>query len=210
MMTVDDAVQIGMALAAFGGLVIAALGLRTWKQQLRGTAEYDLARRLLRAALQVRDEIARLRNRWAVVIAQSEADNASSTAEESKRKGWSPEFERAAYDRAWRSLAAARSNLAVELTEAEVLWGTNARELIEPLDDCIAELSRAVRLHLSESAPWYRMESEDVIRAREAILYDESIDGSDGFAKRIDTAVAKIDSALRPHLRSRRSRFRTK
>jgi len=39
-----------VTLAAAGGLIVALLGLRTWKRQLKGKTEWDLARRYLRGS----------------------------------------------------------------------------------------------------------------------------------------------------------------
>jgi hypothetical protein len=58
--------------------VVALLGLRTWKKQLKGRTDYELARRLLKSAYAVRDalqivrhlEFTRFRGRlttWAVM-----------------------------------------------------------------------------------------------------------------------------------------------
>ena len=43
----------GIAALAAAGVAVA--GLNTWRKQLRAKEEYDLARRVLRAALRVRD-----------------------------------------------------------------------------------------------------------------------------------------------------------
>lgn len=43
------------AVSAIAVAVIAGIGLRTWTKQLKGTAEYELAKRLLQAVYKVRD-----------------------------------------------------------------------------------------------------------------------------------------------------------
>src|ERR1019366_3183206 len=117
--------------------------------------------------------------------------------------GGSAEFESDLYDTRWRLVSAERSSLAVELTEAEVLWGTTA-DLAAPLDQCMNDLRRAIRAHLREvsNAPG-QLESEDVIQARERTLYDQSSDGTDEFSRRVASAVTQIDRAVTPFLRSR-------
>lgn len=50
------------AIAAAGGIGIAFAGLRTWRDQLTGQNEYEVARRLLRVALATRDRIAFVRH----------------------------------------------------------------------------------------------------------------------------------------------------
>ena len=51
-----------VASAAITGVVVALVGLRTWRHQLKGKTEYELARRLLRAAYTVRGEFQRVRS----------------------------------------------------------------------------------------------------------------------------------------------------
>lgn len=40
-------------MAMFGGLVLACVGLNTWRRQLRGTTEYQLALKVLRAVFAI-------------------------------------------------------------------------------------------------------------------------------------------------------------
>ena len=50
------------ALAAVGAVVIGGLGLSTWRRQLKGHAEYELARRVLRALYTARDNLFHVRS----------------------------------------------------------------------------------------------------------------------------------------------------
>ena len=43
-------------------IVIAIMGLQTWKRQLKGNTEYELARRFLSAVYKIRDAISYIRN----------------------------------------------------------------------------------------------------------------------------------------------------
>jgi hypothetical protein len=67
---VKDVATAGAAIVA---AVVAVLGLRAWRRQLRGQTQYELARRLLRAVYRVRDEIQGVRN---PVIMASEFETA--------------------------------------------------------------------------------------------------------------------------------------
>src|SRR6266853_4932187 len=65
-MTVLDSLtairEVVVTLAAAVGAVVAAIGLSTWRRQLRGGHSFELARRLLRSANRVRGAISQLRN----------------------------------------------------------------------------------------------------------------------------------------------------
>ena len=49
-------------LAAVAGVIVASIGLGTWRAQLKGRTEYDLARRLLEATFDVRNMIREARS----------------------------------------------------------------------------------------------------------------------------------------------------
>jgi hypothetical protein len=50
------------AIAAVGAASIGLLGLATWRKQLKGRTEYELARRLLVAVYRIRNAVSYLRN----------------------------------------------------------------------------------------------------------------------------------------------------
>ena len=52
------------AFAAFVAVVIAGIGLYTWKMQLKGTAKYDIARKLSKSIYNVKYAIEALRSRY--------------------------------------------------------------------------------------------------------------------------------------------------
>ena len=54
--------DIVTGLAAVVAAVIAIMGLRTWKKQLKGKTEYELSQRFLRATYKVRDAFSWVRN----------------------------------------------------------------------------------------------------------------------------------------------------
>src|SRR3989304_91489 len=54
----DIVTLISLAVAA----LVAIKGLQTWRRQLKGTADYDLAKRLLKAAYRLRDALQAVRN----------------------------------------------------------------------------------------------------------------------------------------------------
>ena len=56
---VKDIITIASLTAA---AIIAGMGLYTWKNQLIGTAEYELAKRILKATYRLRDTLENVRN----------------------------------------------------------------------------------------------------------------------------------------------------
>ena len=61
------------AFAAFVAVVIAGIGLYTWKMQLKGTAKYDIARNLLKSIYNVKYAIEALRSRYISATIEEES-----------------------------------------------------------------------------------------------------------------------------------------
>ena len=108
-----------LALAAGAGALIAWMGLHTWRQHLKGKTEYDLARRVLRAAYNVR---------YATLTARHRLRKMSD--DESKSK--------LATD-ALKQVFGAISELRAETTEAEVVWGHDIGNKETKVEDRVAE-----------------------------------------------------------------------
>ena len=181
--------------AAVTGATVAVLGLRTWKRQLRGNAEYDVARRLLRAAYKIRDAISSVRQPFMSMGEVSAA--VRETAQEPRG------YNRAVFEVRWKEVLEAGNELRVAELEGEVLWGNPLKTALAPLEERITELSRA----LSE---FLRYDSKDdldgVQRAIKdkhgEVVYDRgSPDRPDTFTEAINGSVDQLEIFLRPKLK---------
>jgi hypothetical protein len=179
------------SLVAVGALVVAIVGLNTWRAQLRGTAEYELARRVLRAVLNVRDKISEVRNPL-VSASETESDQEGppiGTLDETLRAG-----QRRAYERRWNNLVKARSALRLELLEAEVLWGAAIRTPERQLNECIGELFAAMHLLVNPRPT-------GLPDRYFAVVYEgTTTDGHDEFGDKVMSAVESFERILRPHI----------
>lgn len=117
---ISDITNITTALAAIAAVVIGFLGLRTWRHELHGRADFDLARRVMRCVYEIRYEIRRIRDIFA------------------------PEPIASQYER----LNAKASELDVALLEAEVLWGPKLQPSKQSLKECLSKLRIAIRHHI--------------------------------------------------------------
>jgi hypothetical protein len=184
------------AVAVLGGAGIALAGLNTWKKQLRGQTDYDLARRLMKAVYKVRNEIQEVRSPW---IMGSETEKAVKTMglegfdkdNEQKQMG-------AVYELRYQRVAACWVELETAVLEAEATWGSEWTGVIKDLEACVRELRSAFRLFVLEyerpgSSPEKQKEISDIINSRR----DKS---KDKFAQEIDAAVRKFEDVARPHL----------
>jgi hypothetical protein len=192
------------AMAAATGATVAVLGLRAWRTQLKGKSDYERAKRYLRAIYKVRDAIRSVRSIFMdtgeIVQALKEA------GVEVSGKLDNAQYSRSVYASRWNHLNAARSELQVEALEAEVVWGSPARDLLRPLNKAIGELYGAIQSHLrTMEKPDRRGWSEDdQERARkiDETVFEQSTDPTeDAFTAKIGASIEAVEQFLRPHLK---------
>jgi predicted DNA-binding WGR domain protein len=131
------------------GVYLAWRGLRTWRRQLVGQAEYDLARRWLRAAYRLKEAIRKFRSSL-----QTDAEMSSAVERFKNKRGivdsmTSPSpVAVAVYDLRWDRLSEEFNAFEAESLEAEVTWGKPAQDLRNSFQDLARELWRNMMIHL--------------------------------------------------------------
>ena len=193
--------DVAVGLAALVAAYVAWRGLKTWKEQLSGTTEYELARRVLRALYAHRDAISGVRHPFMSVEEMTVHDDAGEMSREQVRhRGLAK-----AYQARWDRVVAARSELAAELLEAEVLWGVELGSRFRAIDALERELFVAVGMYVSAHDPaMSEMRREALERraaARRDVMFGNFDDGPDPYLSEYEAAVRGIEDYLRPHLR---------
>ena len=173
------------AIAAY----IAIKGYNTWKEQLRGRSEHELARRVLVAVYRVRDALQPI-----LFIAEIEDEGAMALTPldySDLKKSLEDKFEK---------LHEMETQLSVELLEAEAMWGDELayksriqqlKGLGEQLDSVVYGFRRIPPEHLKEK-----------LKNRN---FDYSFDYRK-FSTNLETNVRQIEDVLRPKLRLIKSR----
>jgi hypothetical protein len=192
------------ALTGIAGVTIAGFGLRTWRRQLYGTAEYERSRRLYRAVLEVRDQLEAVRSPFVSVGETTTAFREAGVEPEGEDVSKAKRTNELVYERRWQGVVKAMSELRLELLEAEVLWGEKVREPERTLRSCMAELYTAVHFHVQDRAPSGLREKHHDLLYRQG-----SLDEPDEFSKRIAAAVAGFETLVRPHLTTRLARLKS-
>jgi hypothetical protein len=196
--------DIATTLAALSAGVVAVLGLRAWKKQLKGKTEYELARRFLRAAFNVRDAIKFVRNPFQTSGEIVHSLKESGLDIDPNSSEFRAKSEKAIYGLRWKKLSEAMSGLEIELLEAEVSWGSEIINRVKPLRECIGKLGAKLWLHTYELEHPSRSETEARSKEREevvSVIYWMSEDPKkDPFAVEVNAAIDEIADFLRPHL----------
>ncbi len=118
-----------------GAIVIGALGLFTWRRQLRGTSEYELAKKAILKTYEVQQAIQSVRNPM-IYLSKEEIEAGRRLEEEQRIYN-----ERMAhlYDK-WAELQTIR-------LEAKVIWHDGAHKVFDELHQRIGNMRAAIWLH---------------------------------------------------------------
>jgi hypothetical protein len=194
-----DLVSIAAGVTA---IVVAVKGLATWKRQLRGNADFDLAKRALHAVFGFRDAIRACRSPF---MSGAEMEDALE-AEDSGRpervfasdKARHDAGQLTAYQRRWRRVADAQSKVHDLSLEAEALWGPQIPQMLVELAKSSAELHWAIEQYVSRRE--IRLESDEYARIRKIVFEADTTPPAD-FTKQLTATVDAIGRELAVHLK---------
>lgn len=145
MIAITDIKDVVTFIFTLSGLIIAGMGLATWKKQIKGTKEFETAYNLHYSVLKLRDSIKHVRNR---AIWPSESNKALQYAKINLPDGTTIEDKQKSqayvYEMRWEKIIAASTDIESYLLAAEVLWGSEISHLIKPLNIKISELNIAL------------------------------------------------------------------
>lgn len=195
--------DIAMAGIAVYAAVIARRGLSTWNRQLKGSTQYDLARRILKGTYRLRESLAEVRH--PAIFRSEQPIPPEEFAEHMTDKQKHHYGIAKAYENRWQELTVIRNDLEAELLEAEALWGHDFLTTFQPLFDLQATLYATVNSYLVACDPDETEETRRVFQesylAKKGVLYRTfSPDSPDPFRDQIYAAIAAVESVLKPHL----------
>jgi hypothetical protein len=185
--------------------VVAILGLSTWKRQLKGKVEYDLAKKILKLLFQYRDSIESVRRSamWAHEMPSPPEENSKNFTWEQKNYYGQSE----AYKNRWEKVRIVRSELYPELLEAEVIWGENLNQLLHQLFQLEQELLFAIEDQLEVNNPNVMPDEKEHLttpesrKARRKILYSKLSTKEDEFKESFSEELEKISNYLKRYLK---------
>jgi len=126
--------------AAATTALVAYKGLERWQKELRGRANFETARELVRSTYNLRDKLEVARSPYIPGQEFPEGYNPMSDN--------SPEIEGGAYahiyGRRWEPVSDAVQAFDTSVLEAESLWGAEIRSKADALRDCVRELQVAI------------------------------------------------------------------
>ena len=132
-----------MMIAAGIASYVAIVGLNTWRKQLTGTSEYELAREVLWAVYKLRDRVDMLRAHRRSFAEENKID--LEKAFQNQPKVNNQEYEVIMQGEVlrlrWPAVREALSEFEVASIEAEVLFGQDVREKLDDLERFINQIA---------------------------------------------------------------------
>ncbi len=204
-MTLAECITAGkdVVVAAAAGLAayFAYLGLSTWKKELKGKSEYQLAKDTLKSVYKVREAFKHVRGS---VIYQYEYPEEMTDHHGNLKQGHRHEGTVYVYQERWKKMEEAFGELESNHLEAQVEWGPGFQDVIKDLRSCRTELLVTIQRKLDRMKDSYdREELSADERAKERSVLNYLGEGSkhDEFTPVINAAIGKFEEWLRPYIK---------
>ncbi|WOD10617.1 hypothetical protein RPW65_16430 [Pseudomonas sp. NyZ704] len=177
-----------------GALTIGGLGLFTWRRQLRGTSEYEVAKKAILKTYEVQQALQTVRNPM-LYLSKEEVEAGRRLEEEQRIYS-----ERMIYlNEKWAELQTIR-------LEAKVIWGKEAQDSFNEIQQRIGNLRGAIWLHFwmkgAYAGPGATVDnSPERVRENDKIVYFTSEE--DEFSQQIAESTAKVEKFFGPKVRTK-------
>lgn len=194
----DSKEQI-VSISALIGVFIAFSGLRTWHKELKGKAEYQKAKDVLKAVYRAKDAFMVVRSPW-----MDSSEYPKDILDDMGRLRPGKEFEAKhhAYKTRLKVLDDAFAILEEQAWDAHVEWGDEFQNVIIPLRRCRAELLVAIHTLLETKSPITPrdLSADERKEMRQKLYFSGENFDLDPFTSQIGVAVKAFEIKLRPHI----------
>lgn len=188
-----------VALAAATTAVVAVLGLRKWRQELEGKAQFEVARNLIRATYRLRDEIRNCRSPFysAYEFPEDYKGGLAQHSGEEEARAWMH-----IYKNRWTPVWTALQEFDSHTLEAEALWGSAIRTKTDALRECVRDLNAAIDAVIRDKASGGEdFKDREFGKQMRSIVAASADDDKNVINRKMGKAISGIEDELRPHLR---------
>ena len=192
--------NIVLALCGLATVVIAYLGLTTWRKELKGKSEYAKAKEVLKAVYKVQRGFMHVRG---PAIYSYEYPEEMRDDFGSPKAGKDYEATAHVYDTRWKVLSESFRELEEQNLDAQVEWGPEFKDAMVPLRKCNVELRIAIQDFLEGKKNPYERRSrspEEKAAERSILYYVGENSKHDTFTPEINAAIEQLEKKLRPHI----------
>ncbi|EOX1771825.1 hypothetical protein ACPD1F_000611 [Vibrio cholerae] len=181
-------------LGTIGALIIGTFGLFTWRRQLRGTSEYDLAKKAVFKTYEVQQALQAVRN--PMLYLSKEEVEAGRRLEEEQR----------IYNERMTLLYEKWAELQTIRLETKAIWSDSAHNCFNEIQQRIGDLRGAIWLHFwmkgAYGGPGATVDNnpERVIENDKVVYF---VSDDDEFSQKIFKSVEKVELFFGPKIRGK-------
>ena len=190
-------------------LITGWVGLTTWKTELKGKSEYQLAKEVLMTVYRVREGFKGIRVN---MMFSNEYPEGVLTPLGQIKEGKEYETYKYVYDNRWKALSEALRDLENKNLEAQVEWGPENHEKIMKIRICASQLQYHIWNFLEqyrdpEKTKWRQehVDQEELTKEeteKTEVLYNHEPDSQFGrFTSQINEALEPFEKWLRPKVK---------
>ena len=191
--------DVAAGVAALVGAYVGLAGLHTWRRVLKGNADFETARSLMKSLYHLRDQIDRCRN---PLIAPSEfsIDYAIKMSRGEASHKDAAEALQCMYDERLSHVYDAYVEFEVAALEAEALWGRDIKVKSEAVGQLVRSLRAAIDAMIADKHADGEHFRNDTKHGDQVRMKVRSSDSKNPFTMHINKSVADLENAIRPHL----------
>jgi hypothetical protein len=197
---ITAAKDVLLGIAAATTATVAVVGLQSWRRELKGKAEFETARNLIKATYKLRDDLQNCRSPFysAYEFPEGYKGTLGSPSPQEEAQAWIH-----IYKNRWAPVWSALQEFDSYTLEAETLWGTAIRSKTDALRQCVRELNTAIDASISDKAAGgeHFKSDRDFGKQIRSIVAASRDDDKNEFSQKIMKAVNGIEEQIRPHLR---------
>ncbi|HHX8336013.1 hypothetical protein ACHFJ9_16545 [Vibrio sp. D3] len=181
-------------LGTIGALIIGTFGLFTWRRQLRGTSEYELAKKAVFKTYEVQQALQAVRN--PMLYLSKEEVEAGRRLEEEQR----------IYNERMTLLYEKWAELQTIRLETKAIWSDSAHNCFNEIQQRIGDLRGAIWLHFwmkgAYAGPGATVDNnpERVIENDKVVYF---VSDDDEFSQKIFKSVEKVELFFGPKIRGK-------
>ncbi len=189
--------DIILIFAAIIAAHVAIEGLKSWSRELKGKADFEVARSLIRTVYKLRDELRYCRSPWVQLGEFPENYDPNNKTSDSEAKAYSY-----IYSNRWKPVAVALQEFETQSLEGEALWGSQFKPKTDELRQCARNLQVAFEAKIrNEANGGENFKSDpDFGKTIEADIW-ATHDESNPLTLKISNAIQEIESEVRPHFK---------
>lgn len=191
--------DIVLMLAAIVTAKIAYKGLQSWSRELKGKADFEIARNLIRSTYKLRDELGYCRSPWISIGEFPKNYEPSKKTPDGEAKAYSY-----IYLNRWKPVANTLQEFETQALEAESLWGPEFKPKTDELRQCVRNLQVSIEAFIRNKAN----DGENFIADQEfkkTVEFEvmEIKKNENPLTLRINAAIEAIENEIRPILKKK-------